>query len=435
MNDPERDELDDGIKASGLIQDARLVPGFFKVDGYSYIRKQLIKNFDVTPSNVNDDNKANFFEFAYDWRRDNRVAARLLQKLINKKLPRWLEVYPQAKVILIAHSMGGLVARYYLEHLGGAQHCKALITLGTPYRGSVKILEFLANGYQKRPLPDLTEVVRSFTSAYQLLPIYPMINVGANWQRVSQTDGIPGVVKKQAQQGREFFLSLKGSRSYTTKPIIGVGQKSTFQSAQFSDGKLKVSKEILPPHPNNGEPLFPSYCTGDDTVPLVSAIPLELSSNELQDVPLIECHGSLQSNPQVWNLLKSYLMRLQDTIEDFQNPMSIQAAKQTAGISLTIDDLYLFNEPVELGAEIINVEPETLNSSKNFGGLNARITPVSGSGKPPVKEKFKQENDTQYKLILDPFVLAPRLYYLEVETGRAHELAPKAVHDLFQVMG
>ncbi len=44
-DDPNRDYLDDGIRATGLIQDARLVPGFFKVDGYSYIRNQLNKDF------------------------------------------------------------------------------------------------------------------------------------------------------------------------------------------------------------------------------------------------------------------------------------------------------------------------------------------------------------------------------------------------------
>ncbi|MEQ9548227.1 MAG: hypothetical protein RIM23_01215 [Coleofasciculus sp. G3-WIS-01] len=37
-DDPERDDLGDGITATGLIQDARLVPGFYKIDGYTEIR-------------------------------------------------------------------------------------------------------------------------------------------------------------------------------------------------------------------------------------------------------------------------------------------------------------------------------------------------------------------------------------------------------------
>ncbi|GET35853.1 alpha/beta fold hydrolase [Microseira wollei] len=433
-DDPEKDYLDDGIRATGLIQDARLLPGFFKVDGYSYIRTQIIKDFNITPGKVDEDTRANFFEFPYDWRRDNRVAARLLKKLIDQNLPRWQEIHPGAKVILIAHSMGGIVARYYLEHLGGAEHCKALITLGTPYRGSVKILNYLANGFRKRPLPELTEVVRSFTSAYQLLPMYPMVNVDSNWQRVAEADGIPGVVKERAEQGREFLLSLKGTGAYQTKPIVGVGQ-STFQSATFANGKLEVSKDALPTNPNSQQALSPSYATGDDTVPLLSAIPLELS-DQLQDVPLIECHGSLQCNPQVWTLVRTALMGLQDTISDFQNPKSIQSLSQPAGIRLDIDDLYLPDEPVQLRAEIVNVEPETLNSTGNFGGLNAIITPVRVSGEQEeVETEFEQQGDSRYVLTLDPTVLAPGLYRLTVETAKSHAQAPTSVRDLFQVMG
>lgn len=435
-DDPDRDYLDD-IRATGLIQDARLVPGFFKIDGYSYIRRKLTEDFDVTPDRPDEDRLPNFFEFAYDWRRNNKVAARLLKKLIDEKLPIWKQRNPGAKVILIAHSMGGLVSRYYLEHLGGWKNCKALITLGTPYRGSVKILSFLANGYQKKPLPALTDVLRSFTSVYQLLPMYPVVNVNEKWQRVREIDGIPGVVKERAIQEYEFqkLINLGGNvRSYEFKPIIGVGQKSTFQSAILSDGRLEVSNDKLPLNPTTQEPLNAGYATGDDTVPLLSAIPVYLS-DKLQEVPLVESHGALQSNVQVWNLLKSYLMRLQNTIQDFQNPQTIQSTAQTAGISLDVDDLYLPDEKVRLGAEIINVESEILKKVENFGGLSARINPVSGNEAKPIKKKFEQQGDSRYVLNLEPNVLAPGLYSLEVETSKFDKIAPKAVHDLFQVMG
>jgi hypothetical protein len=129
-------------------------------------------------------------------------------------------------------------------------------------------------------------------------------------------------------------------------------------------------------------------------------------------------------------------MRLQDRISDFQNPKSIQSLPQPAGISLALDDLYLPDEPVQLRAEIVNVEPETVNSTGNFGGLNAIMTPVRVSGEQEeVETEFKQEEDTRYVLTLDPTVLAPGLYRLTVETGKSPAQAPKPVHDLFQVMG
>ncbi len=40
------------------------------------------------------------------------------------------------RIDLVAHSMGGLVARFYLQQLGGARRVDRLITLATPHRGS-----------------------------------------------------------------------------------------------------------------------------------------------------------------------------------------------------------------------------------------------------------------------------------------------------------
>jgi triacylglycerol lipase len=39
-------------------------------------------------------------------------------------------------VYIVAHSAGGLVARYFIQRLGGFHYCNALITLGTPHRGT-----------------------------------------------------------------------------------------------------------------------------------------------------------------------------------------------------------------------------------------------------------------------------------------------------------
>jgi triacylglycerol lipase len=45
-------------------------------------------------------------------------------------------VSPQEPVHLIAHSMGGLDARYLISKLGMAERVRSLTTLGTPHRGS-----------------------------------------------------------------------------------------------------------------------------------------------------------------------------------------------------------------------------------------------------------------------------------------------------------
>jgi triacylglycerol lipase len=43
---------------------------------------------------------------------------------------------PREKVILIAHSMGGLDARYAVAKLGLAEHVAAIVTISCPHRGS-----------------------------------------------------------------------------------------------------------------------------------------------------------------------------------------------------------------------------------------------------------------------------------------------------------
>jgi triacylglycerol lipase len=43
---------------------------------------------------------------------------------------------PEETVSIIAFSMGGLVSRHYLQHLGGASRCEQLITVSTPHHGT-----------------------------------------------------------------------------------------------------------------------------------------------------------------------------------------------------------------------------------------------------------------------------------------------------------
>jgi pimeloyl-ACP methyl ester carboxylesterase len=125
QDDPDAENLDDGIKAVRLVEDVTIIPGFIKVDGYTRTTKMITENFaNVTQGNIYldpDDLAGNLYHFPYDWRRDNRANAKILQRLINKRLKCWRERSgnPNAKVILLAHSMGGLISRYYLEVLGG----------------------------------------------------------------------------------------------------------------------------------------------------------------------------------------------------------------------------------------------------------------------------------------------------------------------------
>ena len=153
------DEQGDGTTATRVFPDVHLFPGLWKIDGYTKVAERLQQNLELEKG-------ANYFEFPYDWRRDNRLAARRLQRASATWLARRREKFPGAKLVLLAHSMGGLVARYFLEVLDGWRDTAALITFGTPYRGSLDALDSLANGVHKLlKAVDLTAAVRSFTFA------------------------------------------------------------------------------------------------------------------------------------------------------------------------------------------------------------------------------------------------------------------------------
>lgn len=53
-----------------------------------------------------------------------------------RELVAAIEALPHERVDLIAHSLGGLDARYALAHLGLARRVRSLVTVGTPHRGS-----------------------------------------------------------------------------------------------------------------------------------------------------------------------------------------------------------------------------------------------------------------------------------------------------------
>lgn len=85
--------------------------------------------------------------FGYDWRQSNGFSARFLQTLLSQIDAAWGR--GQYEVALVAHSMGGLVARAYLENIGRADPwrdaVRALITLGTPHLGAPMALDAALN--------------------------------------------------------------------------------------------------------------------------------------------------------------------------------------------------------------------------------------------------------------------------------------------------
>ncbi|PIW92859.1 MAG: hypothetical protein COZ87_04405, partial [Candidatus Moranbacteria bacterium CG_4_8_14_3_um_filter_43_15] len=81
-----------------------------------------------------EENGGNFFTFPYEWRDSNKVNAVELKA----KIQKIKNETDRPKVDIVAHSMGGLLAREYIESTYYQNDIDQLITIGTPHLGAPK---------------------------------------------------------------------------------------------------------------------------------------------------------------------------------------------------------------------------------------------------------------------------------------------------------
>jgi triacylglycerol lipase len=73
---------------------------------------------------------------------------------------------------LVAFSMGGLVSRYYLQELGGAQRCETFITISTPHHGTKVAHTYPSKGAQQmRPGSEFLGKLQSSQHTLKDIPI------------------------------------------------------------------------------------------------------------------------------------------------------------------------------------------------------------------------------------------------------------------------
>lgn len=134
------------------------------------------------PGEPNGTGEPRYYVFIYDWRQDNVVTARKLADYIDQIKRDYAD--PDLKVDLVAHSMGGLMARYYLRYgrldtlddnefpvnFDGARNVRRVLLLGTPNLGSTSSLHSFIKGYRLGLKPIPPEVIATAPSMYQLFP-------------------------------------------------------------------------------------------------------------------------------------------------------------------------------------------------------------------------------------------------------------------------
>jgi hypothetical protein len=283
----------DGVSAPHILPRLHMIPTFWKADGYGSLTNLLLRRFTLT--RATDGNLGNFIEFPYDWRLSNQLNAQLLADLVIPCLDRWRRQTQnhRAKLILICHSMGGLLARWFLEKLGGRDVTRTLITIGTPYKGSINALETIVNGSSLGAGPfsiSIDALVRSFPSVYQLLPSYPCVDVGDGQLRGLCGLDLPNTHSMDIKEGLAFHAQISAAVEnpprYETIVIKGIDQP-TSQSALLLGGRAVPLRSYL------GEDKG-----GDGTVPRPSSHPPEWE-NEGSSTYASQKHAILQSTDSI----------------------------------------------------------------------------------------------------------------------------------------
>lgn len=113
------------------------------------------------------------FVFAYDWRQDNNLNVAYLEEYLSCIR----KIYPGLKKVnILAHSMGGLLARKFI--LNNPGKIDKLITIGTPWVGAPKAVNVMETGAFMEDWVDdfpfvkstFKKLVEYFPSQYQILP-------------------------------------------------------------------------------------------------------------------------------------------------------------------------------------------------------------------------------------------------------------------------
>ena len=422
------DPPDDDVEAVDLFS-SQLLPGFIGVDDYQAILSALQRSAGTEQ----------VLTFPYDWRLSNRHAAKRLESRAMDALRQWKvkSGNRDARLWLVCHSMGGLVARYFCEHLGGREHTRAVITIGTPHRGAVKALGALVNGIRYGPI-DLSPMLRSLPSVYELLPLYPAVREergktihvhrlaelfgldSITGEEVRAPDAAPfaGIDRAMLRRALEFHRDIRvpaqaredrGAPSPYRQYAFFNRRQRTPLTARFNGAGL----ELLDTYPEpEGDGWREDDARGDGTVPSFSSVPIEWADTA-QAIAIGEKHTEMQS-----------VVTVQDTILNWLRPIAVRGKKggpvsQHDAIALDVPPTLMLGEdlivaasalrPMNASIDVTNVETNARTTQRLTlpGGDTIRTIPFLGLAGGTYRVTARAEDPmkpavSDYVFVIDP---------------------------------
>lgn len=326
LTDAELDALADGsyrpdtsrLQAERLLRFPAAAPFLHGFEPYTPLLRR-IRRVVADPAAI--------LEFAYDWRLPVEFNARLLADAIATHLRDWRAHSAQeaarrtaadqrpAGLVLVAHSMGGLLAHGLLLIPGASDDVRATITLGTPFHGSVKAVVLLNTG-SGAPLPmphqRLRAVAATMPGVHGLLPTHRCLlttDAAGVDDVVRLTPGdvaAAGASKALAEAALTHHDRLESAELVGHRAVVGVAQR-TWQSLRLDGGTVVAEEKSYRwdgedlRRDGYGRPLH-SDDRGDGTVHRYAAAPLGM-----QATPLAQQHGALAASSEAADVVCAVL--------------------------------------------------------------------------------------------------------------------------------
>ena len=234
---------------------------------------------DLTSNGYAED--TNMFVFPYDWRYGNSKTADELKDKIDEVLNQT----GASKVDIIAHSMGGLVTKKYIEKYG-ENKVDQIIFMGTPHYGAAKSLKVLLFG-DNLGIPVIsTERIRvlsrNFPSMYELLPFRKYFDVyGGYVLDMVDVDGDSIVGALDFDETTSFISNMGLNSNLYSQAIVFHNNVDSLSISPALQSRIHnivgcsqatIGRIISAGYKKNKEVKWKVWMVdGDETVPLKSA--------------------------------------------------------------------------------------------------------------------------------------------------------------------
>ena len=370
--DPSVLDPNNELRPVGLIGPCSLIC-WQLITGYDGLLNGISKGLGLSPGRVVTageilvDPDATVVAFPYDFRRSVEQIANDLDRVVRARAQG-------RRVVLVAHSMGGLVAAWWWAFLSEGIDVHQIITLGTPFRGAAKALDVLVNGMRIGPFPAtqaVSDMVRTWDSVFDLLPHYQVVSGNDKYRYPYELpSGITSAVTGFSGKARAAYEKNRCLHKTLANKVLESGHNPF--TVYYSQGHATLGHASIDAHSNqlvvakgNPRAIPASWDGGDGTVPMFSTIPDIVERDVSRWRRLAGKHQDLVEEKSVFEHLSEYSRT--------RLPAAARGGSYEASayLQLDLDDVVLAGTEAEVRLRVVDKDGSVLNAEKvggNVGG-------------------------------------------------------------------